>query len=40
VAALRAEIEQVVDLVNEVAERDPLNSMVAIDAGLVEVLVD
>ncbi|HSS61086.1 MAG TPA: hypothetical protein VLK30_06500 [Candidatus Limnocylindrales bacterium] len=40
VAELRAEIEAVVDLVNEVARRDPLNKMVQVDVGHVEVLVD
>jgi hypothetical protein len=40
VAELRAEIEAVVDLVNSVAKRDPLNAMVPADIGLVEVLVD
>lgn len=40
VAELRAEIEAVVDLVNSIVKRDPLNKMVAVDAGLVEVLVD
>jgi len=40
VAALRAEIEAVVAVVNEVVERDPLKRMVPIDAGLVIVLVD
>jgi len=37
---LRAEIEGVVDLVNSVVKRDPLNMMVPVDIGLVEVLVD
>ncbi len=40
VGELRAEIEAVVDLVNSVAKRDPLNTMVAADIGLLEVLVD
>lgn len=40
VDALRAEIEETVDLVNEVARRDPLKKMVEVDIGLVEVLVD
>ena len=40
VAELRAEIEAVVDLVNGVVKRDPLNEMVEVDVGLVEVLVD
>ena len=40
VAALRAEIEAVVALANEVVDRDPLNEMVPIDPGLVIVLVD
>ncbi len=37
---LRAEIDAVVDLVNEVARRDPLEQMVQVDPGHVEVLVD
>jgi hypothetical protein len=40
VAALRAEIEAVVAVVNEIVDRDPLKKMVPIDAGLVIVLVD
>jgi hypothetical protein len=40
VDAMRAEIVQVVDHVNTVVKRDPLNKMVPIDVGLVEVLVD
>lgn len=40
VEELRAEIEAVVDLVNSVAKRDPLNKMAPVDIGLVEVLVD
>jgi len=40
VAAMRAEIEAAVGLVNEVVGRDPLRLMVPIDAGLVDVLVD
>jgi hypothetical protein len=35
--ALRAEIGEAVDLVNDIVERDPLKSMVRIDAGLSEV---
>ena len=37
---MRAEIRRAVDTVNEVARRDPLDRMVEIDAGHVEVLVD
>lgn len=40
VAELRAEIEAIVDLVNSVAKRDPLDAMAPADIGLVEVLVD
>src|ERR1700730_17519899 len=40
VAAMRAEIEAVVAVVNDVADRDLLNRMVTIDAGLVIVLID
>jgi hypothetical protein len=40
VDGMRAEIVAVVDLVNAVVKRDPLNKMVPIDVGLVEVLVD
>ena len=40
VAGLRAEIEAVVELVNSVARRDPLNSMAPADPGLIEVLID
>lgn len=36
----RAEIDAVVDLVNRIADRDPLNKMVRADPGYVEVLVD
>jgi hypothetical protein len=39
VEALRAEIEEVVDMVNEIADRDPLHAMAHADPGLVEVLV-
>ena len=39
VDALRAEIEEAVDLVNNIAERDPLKTMVRADVGLAEVLV-
>ncbi len=39
VGGMRAEIVAVVDLVNSVVKRDPLDKMVAIDVGLVEVLV-
>lgn len=40
VDGMRAEIAEVVDVVNTAARRDPLNKMVAIDIGHVEVLVD
>ena len=40
VDALRAEIAEAVDLVNDIADRDPLNMMVRADVGLAEVLVD
>jgi hypothetical protein len=39
VDALRAQIDEVVDMVNGVVDRDPLNAMVRADPGLVEVLV-
>jgi hypothetical protein len=39
VEGLRAEIEEAVDLVNEIVERDPLKTMVRADVGLAEVLV-
>jgi len=40
VEAVRAEIVAAVDHVNAVVKRDPLDKMVPIDVGLVEVLVD
>jgi hypothetical protein len=40
VAALRAEIEAVVGVVNEAVRRDPLMKMVPIDPGHAIVLVD
>jgi len=40
VDGMRAEIVAVVDHVNAAVKRDPLNKMVPIDVGLVEVLVD
>jgi hypothetical protein len=40
VDALRAEIEEAVDLVNEIVQRDPLKTMVRADVGLAEVLVN
>jgi hypothetical protein len=40
VEEVRAEIGAVVALVNDVARRDPLNTMREIDPGLVEVVVD
>jgi hypothetical protein len=36
---MRAEIVAIVDHINAVVKRDPLNKMVPIDSGLVEVLV-
>ena len=39
VDALRAEIVEVVGMVNEIADRDPLKTMAHADVGLVEVLV-
>jgi hypothetical protein len=39
VDGMRAEIVEVVDHVNDVVKRDPLDKMVPIDSGLVEVLV-
>ncbi len=39
VEEMRAEIDVVVDLVNRVADRDPLKRMVRVDVGHVEVLV-
>lgn len=39
VEALRAEIDEAVDLVNEIVDRDPLKLMVRADPGLAEVLV-
>ena len=39
VEAMRAEMVAVVDLVNAIVKRDPLDKMVPIDVGLVEVLV-
>jgi hypothetical protein len=39
VEGLRAEILEVIDFVNAAAKRDPLNKMVPIDAGNLEVLV-
>jgi hypothetical protein len=35
--ALRAELEEAVDMVNEVVDRDPLKTMVRADIGLSEV---
>jgi len=40
VEEMRAEISAIVDLVNDVARRDPKDKMVRVDMGLVEVLVD
>ena len=39
VDALRAEISEAVDVVNDIAARDPLKSMVPADIGLTEVFV-
>lgn len=38
--ALRAEITEAVDLVNDIVGRDPLNTMVRVDAGLAEVFIE
>ena len=40
VDSMRAEIVEAVQMVNDVASRDPLSLMVRADEGLVEVLVD
>lgn len=40
VDALRAEITEAVDLVNDIVRRDPMKAMVRADVGLAEVLVD
>jgi hypothetical protein len=40
VDGMRAEIEEVIGFVNEIVELDPLNRMLPVDAGLLEVLVD
>lgn len=40
VDALRAEITEAVDLVNDIVRRDPTKTMVRADVGLAEVLVD
>jgi hypothetical protein len=39
VDAMRAEITEAVDIVNDIAKRDPLNTMVQADIGLIEVYV-
>ena len=39
VDALRAEITEAVDLVNDIVDRDPLKTMVRADVGLAEVLI-
>lgn len=39
VDALRAEITEAVDLVNDIAARDPLKVMVRADIGLAEVFI-
>jgi hypothetical protein len=39
VEALRAEISEAIDLVNEIVDRDPLQTMVRADIGLSEVYV-
>lgn len=39
VAGLRAEIDEVVGMVNRIVDRDPLDAMTRADPGLVEVLV-
>lgn len=40
VDALRAEITEAVDLVNDVVKRDPMNTMVRADVGLAEVFLE
>ena len=40
VGALRAEIEETIGFVNKIVRLDPLNRMVPVEIGLVEVLVD
>lgn len=37
IEALRAELGEAIDLVNDIAEHDPLKSMVRVDIGLSEV---
>jgi hypothetical protein len=39
VDALRAEITEAVDIVNDIVRRDPLHLMVRADIGLVEVFI-
>lgn len=39
VDALRAEITEAVDLVNDIVDRDPLKTMVRADIGLSEVFI-
>lgn len=38
--ALRAEVTEAVDLVNDIVERDPMKTMVRIDADLAELFID
>jgi hypothetical protein len=37
--ALRAEVGEAVDIVNDIARRDPLGAMVPADIGLIEVFL-
>jgi hypothetical protein len=37
---MRVEVERAVDIVNGIAQRDPLDKMVEVDKGHIEVLVD
>lgn len=37
---MRVEIERAVDIVNEIAKRDPLAKMVEVDKGHIEVVMD
>ena len=39
VDALRAEITEAVDLVNDIVRRDPLKTMVSADVGLAEIFI-
>ena len=39
VDALRAEINEAVELVNDIVKRDPLNAMIRADVGLAEIFI-